>query len=426
MKWKKMRLFRVIIKQKTSNMKIAKLLFFFISIIIVFSSSAQVNSAYKKGYYSEVVSLLESNQNNLNWNKTLQLAHSYYMTKNYFKSKILYYDVLKVKGLNDMHKMALADILLSTGMTELSREMLLTCEDKVNADYASIVSKLEWAENNTHNSSIVAVNKVEYKNVKIDHGYSSYINNIIQAVQLDRQNSHLSEKAQKARALKSMSFANVMRTHSNGEISYISNTTYSDLDGTVYSIAYSNINSFMESNNRDFKKLKKHQANRLWIQGSNNSTYLPFCNEAFNYVSPYVVGDKLYFSSDKPGGFGGFDLYSVTRNSNGEWGTPINLGSEVNSAGNELYPSIIDENLCFSSNGHKGYGGADLFTSKIELDGYEAPVNLGRGVNSGYDDLVLISEDEKTYYLVTNRDNLKGLDEVYRCMKYDQNFVVSK
>ncbi len=77
-------------------------------------------------------------------------------------------------------------------------------------------------------------------------------------------------------------------------------------------------------------------------------------------------GNRLYFVSKMEGGYGESDIWYIDKLPDGKWSKPINVGREVNSVGNEFFPFIMDGYLFFASDGHPGYGGLDIFASKIE------------------------------------------------------------
>ncbi len=124
----------------------------------------------------------------------------------------------------------------------------------------------------------------------------------------------------------------------------------------------------------------------------------------------------LIFSSDLPGGMGGKDLWKSDYDKKTKtWGTPENLGPEINTAGDEVFPYLDKGNqLYFSSNGHKGLGGLDLFKANIK-DNYtwESPQNLHYPLNSERDDFGIVLENENRGFLSSNRNNGKGLDDIY-------------
>jgi hypothetical protein len=140
---------------------------------------------------------------------------------------------------------------------------------------------------------------------------------------------------------------------------------------------------------------------------------LDFCAGDYNYSHPALSSDDalLVFVSDKDGSYGGMDLF-VSRKSGGKWTTPENLGKSINTTGNEFFPFLdSDNNLYFSSDGLKGFGGYDLFTCKFNGTGWDKPRNLGNRINSGYDDIALtISRDDGKTAFFTRRKSLKGYD----------------
>jgi len=128
-------------------------------------------------------------------------------------------------------------------------------------------------------------------------------------------------------------------------------------------------------------------------------------------------GKKLYFASNREGGFGGTDIYRATLDRNGNWKNVRNLGSKINTAANEMFP-YIDKNgtLYISSDGHPSLGGLDIF--KISKDGKKTRViNLGLPFNSSYDDFAIVYDTDTTGYFSSNRPGGKGDDDIYDFME---------
>lgn len=126
-----------------------------------------------------------------------------------------------------------------------------------------------------------------------------------------------------------------------------------------------------------------------------------------------VSGDTLYFTSDMPGGYGGTDIYYVTRQGGGSWGEAVNMGETVNTIHNERFPTIDNYgNFYFSSEGHVGMGGLDVY----RLDrsgGRQQVVNLGFPFNSPYDDFSIRFDQEMEGYFASNRSGGAGADDIY-------------
>ncbi|WP_225307145.1 OmpA family protein [Adhaeribacter soli] len=149
---------------------------------------------------------------------------------------------------------------------------------------------------------------------------------------------------------------------------------------------------------------------------------------AYNKAREYSVGHPalspdgqvLYFASDMPGGLGETDLYYCLKMRDGSWGKPVNCGATVNTAGREAFPAVAaDGTLYFSSDGHVGMGGLDLFSAKGEKENWKEVANLQAPLNSGNDDFGIIFEPNgENGYLSSNRDSENGTDNIYSFKPY--------
>lgn len=143
----------------------------------------------------------------------------------------------------------------------------------------------------------------------------------------------------------------------------------------------------------------------------------PFNNEAFSTGHPFLSedGNSLYFISDIPGGIGGYDIY-VSKKANGLWQRPENLGMKINTREDEFYPVIHNGKLYFSSFGHIGMGGLDLFVSQGIAGGWTAPENLQAPFNSAQDDFAYFpipGTKQKQGFISSNRVEGMGKDDIY-------------
>lgn len=141
----------------------------------------------------------------------------------------------------------------------------------------------------------------------------------------------------------------------------------------------------------------------------------------YNYGHPYVhPGEQIiWFVSDRPGGFGGTDIWYCLR-ADDTWGPPINAGPSVNTVRNEMYPFVSgDSVLYFASNGQPGLGGYDLFMTRLGPSGPGLVFNLGAPINTKHNDagLVLMADDS-TGFFFSDRPGGVGGDDIYGCTVY--------
>jgi len=149
-----------------------------------------------------------------------------------------------------------------------------------------------------------------------------------------------------------------------------------------------------------------------------NITELPFNSKNYSIEHPALSPDErqLYFASDMPGTIGSFDLFVVDIHPDGTYGKPKNLGPKINTDQREQFPFVSSENiLYFSSDGHFGLGGLDIFKSLIIKDAFSNPINLSTVINSNLDDFAfIIDEDNEIGYFSSNRQGGEGNDDIYR------------
>lgn len=146
----------------------------------------------------------------------------------------------------------------------------------------------------------------------------------------------------------------------------------------------------------------------------------PYNEVDHSYAFPHLAfnGSALYFASNRPGGLGGFDIY-VSYLKDKEWTAPENLGAEVNTPGNEITPFLVDNSLYFSSDQPNGLGGYDVFKSEVTDGGWSAPQNMGKGINSPADDYYLIVFNGN-YIFTSNRLGGRGKDDIYKAAPLNQ------
>ena len=187
---------------------------------------------------------------------------------------------------------------------------------------------------------------------------------------------------------------------------------------TVYFTRNNYVNGKKGKSDKKINFIKLYQAtlqNNKWT----NITALPFASDNYSTAHPALSPDErtLYFASDMPGTLGQSDLYKVSINENGGFGTPENLGKTINTEGKETFPFVTDENeIYFASDGHPGLGGLDVFAGKLNKDGTISDIqNLGNDINSPQDDFAYVIDPvSRIGYFSSNKDGGQGSDDIYK------------
>jgi outer membrane protein OmpA-like peptidoglycan-associated protein len=187
-------------------------------------------------------------------------------------------------------------------------------------------------------------------------------------------------------------------------------------------------NNFVKAANRDklgqVNLFKAEWLNNKW----SNFISLPFNGKGYSTANPFLSPDAktLYFSSNMPGSLGGIDVWKVAINADGSFGQPQNLGTNVNTEGNESFPSVTEDGktLFFASSGRQGLGGYDIFS--YDLTSNKEPYNLGKPVNSEKDDFAFVYYDSKNRgYFSSNRSGNDDLFQANPICAMDVNTIVT-
>lgn len=208
---------------------------------------------------------------------------------------------------------------------------------------------------------------------------------------------------------------------------YHESTAVYTKDGNTFYFTRNNYtNNEYKEDDQGTNKLKLYRATR------ENDTWkveeLPFNSDQYSIAHPALSTDEktLYFASDMPGGKGQSDLYKIAIKGM-EFGAPENLGETINTEGRETFPFISKDNkLYFSSDGHVGLGGLDVFVSDIDrTNAYGEVFNLGRPINSPEDDFTfIINETTGSGYFASNREGGIGNDDIYSFKRTEK--IISK
>lgn len=223
--------------------------------------------------------------------------------------------------------------------------------------------------------------------------YASKIDNII----FDAPNSTMFNNM-------NISFNNGTPTFFKEEMYFSSNRS----DKAEY-VAKKNKKSHISKEGINKLQVYKSVKNNNWSKPE----LLPFNDMEYNFTSPFITadGNTLYFASDMPGGYGGYDLYMCKKSADGSWSSQLNLGEKINSATDEIFPSFYYGKLYFSTK-HNSTNKADVFSSEFINDEWKAPTNV-EGLNSPEDDFSVVFVDEFSGYLSSNRSGDITIDKTY-------------
>ncbi|MES2690731.1 MAG: OmpA family protein [Bacteroidota bacterium] len=361
-----------------------------------------------------------------------QLAYCYTYTFQYEKAEEKYVELIKLgdnKQVPDIY-LEYANILKILGKYEKAKEQInyYVSLFKTGDEYTGMLLKsLAWAEK--HKDSVRTRTYVALTNLDVagqSLGYCFYMDGLLYAkakdtayneytVLFDLDFAHMQDPLT---FIKGEDYVDEIKfpfnegspsvTH-DGEMIYFTATAIKVKKGEVKRVGTTQISEDGVSN------LKIYSA-RFTNGKFGYVQELSFNNKEYNCTHPCITkeGNALYFASDMPGGFGGLDIYRSIKQADGTWSQPVNLGNKVNTSENEMYPYVADGYLYFTSKGHVGFGGYDLFQSILTNGVAAVPRNMGKPFNSSKDDVAfIIARDGISGYFSSNRDNTNGFDKVY-------------
>lgn len=205
-----------------------------------------------------------------------------------------------------------------------------------------------------------------------------------------------------------------------------------DPDGTTIYYA----SSYQKNERKKIFGKDKRNYFRIYKAVRNGSSYekieVPINGEDYSTGHPYTEDGKLlYFASDRPGGYGGVDIYVCDIRGNGTYSAPRNLGPTVNTPYDDYFPFVKNNMLYFSSKGHVGFGGIDIYTAELVGGKFINVKNMGAGINSKADDFAYREYDKGQGYISSNRAGGQGGDDIYafeyrlrECWQYMKGTIV--
>ncbi len=392
------------------------------SIIAPSQNNPKAVKHFQNFAYPKVVETL-SNAKTLALDNKRQLAYSYALAGNYLKAEELWKGIVSENSKSPSDIYEYAQVLKSNGKYEESDSVMKTYAELVGSE-----TRVKLYSENTqyYKDLLVSKNQFELSNLAInteqqDFGTAYYKDKIVftsskspvgpvkstwngnDLPYLDLYIGEISKNGQISNAKK---ISKVNKKYHEGPASYSKN-------GSLVMFTQDNYSNKSTDGTRKLQILEANLVNGKW----ETPKPLAFNNKEYSVGHPALSadGNTLYFASDMPDGFGGVDLYKSVKNQDGSWGKPTNLGSKINTEGNEMFPFIHESGvLFFASNGRPGLGGLDIFFTKLSSEGFTKIINPGTPLNSSKDDFAIILNDSLNKgYFSSNREGGKGNDDIY-------------
>lgn len=357
-----------------------------------------------------------------------RLGNSYYFNANY-KEAAMVYQRLNEEFADEMapdYVFRYAQTLKTLGDYEASNKMMSKFRQMTSNDARLAAFEEDYLSKIEENSGRYEISLFGYNSPYSDFATAFYEDGIIFAS--DRDTGNLARYRHTWTStdfldlykvnVDSVSRDKVVKVEGDINTRLHESTSVVTKDGNTM---YFTRNNFMDGkkykDEQGITRLKIYQATRIDDEWT-NIIELPFNNDSYSVAHPVLSSDekRLYFVSDMPGSHGESDIFMTEIIGDGTYGPITNLGTNINTEARETFPYITENGvLYFSSDGHPGLGGLDVFATKIAFDSYDEPVvNVGRPVNGPYDDFAFImNEDDKKGYFSSNRPEGVGEDDIY-------------
>jgi len=399
------------------------------------SPEKKIAKSFRYGKYEKVISyykgVVKKDPNNGKAN--YYLAESYRLS-NRIKESEPFYARAKGKGVNlDSVKLYYAKSLQANAKYDQAHAVLedlesSTIDDKMKARAQKELDGLNYLDKLAQKKSYYKIKNLEAINTPFTEYAPVYSNNELYFTS-SRSNSRIYEAT-------GTPFTDLYKAETNG-----ANVNASTIAPLPSFINESNINEGCITFTPDGKTMIFGKGNNGKRKGASDvDLYLSrFRNGQWSEPTPINInqpdawestpafspdGRTLYFSSNRKGGFGGLDIYTAQMDGRGRFGKVKNLGPEINTAGEELFPYVSESGkMYFSSDGHPGYGMLDIFEVK-RANGKNVVENLGQPVNSPADDFGIYLFKADRGFFTSNREGGMGDDDIYTFINEDPELRV--
>jgi tetratricopeptide (TPR) repeat protein len=410
-----------------------KLLFFIVFVLGCNMAAAQASTTFDKAdklyelgdYKQAIVSYVAALQQNPNASAAYgKLADCYRMTNDLNNASTWYVKAVNVTNPFAEHFFEYGLVLKMLGDYDLAKAYFTEYAKIEPSKGEAFAKSCDFAKARKGDAPIYQVEKDKVSSTAADYAPTMYKNRVIYAsARTDLKNEmNDSDEGWKRGTLNQLLIATPNADGSLGKPQVLKKSFKSkrneaplsfSADGKIVAYTQNNFISGVRNVPKQSTTMRIMLAEVVADNEWKNDKPFPYNKpEAYNtgYPSLSSDGNTLYFASDMPNGFGGMDIY-VSKKVNGEWGAPQNLGSAINTEGDEIAPFIDGNTLYFSSDFLLGFGGMDIFRAEQVSGSWSRVLHLGTGINSSADDYGLVF-DTKTGigYMTSNRG---GIDDIY-------------
>lgn len=410
-----------------------------IALLVLFISSCMNSHVYKGDRYYDAIAYskaiphyekIYSKKSNSEYG--LKLADSYFKVGNYLKAEEVYAEVFKRTPNKDLPYFNYAKSLMANGKYEEAKVVLKEYLVNHKGDPVAqvLLNSCNSIDDRFRDTTLYVLNPINTEGFTNAFSVTEYQNGIVfsgdKEVYIGKKknpwtgDSYLDLYEMEKSEDGTWMDPKLLSGDVNGPF-HEGPASFSSDGETVYFTRSNYYKRKMDVNEKMENNLKIFRASL--IDGKwKNLEELPFNSDDYSSGHPALTPccHTLYFVSDMPGGFGGTDLYRVDYN-DGVWSKPENLGAEVNTSGNEMFPYYDEDGaLYFSSDAHNSMGGLDVFVTYFNGERWMEPENLNYPINSIKDDFgFVLDKDNNTGFVSSSRsDN----DKIYEFSKHAPKF----
>ena len=354
----------------------------------------------------------------------LNLADSYFNTRNYKGASDTFFEVFKQDStMSSYHFNRMLQAMTKTSGLERTKALLATRSSEMSSELLENSEfNFQMLDENTTSSEDYKIFNISGNSPQADFSPTFYKDRILFTSSRGSDKRNIYEPTGE-------SYLDIFIAHMNEEGNVLNPNPFTGLPDTEYHQAtpyYSeDLGSifFINSNEQEGELIfDENGKNSLAIGMSSDQGMLQFLlkdlSTSFYYPFFDVNSGNLYFAANFEDSYGGTDLYYARTNNGQIMSAPINMGPRINTPGNEIAPYIFEGSLYFASDIFYGMGGMDIYKSELqEGDEFSIPINLGKGINTSSDDfgLIIKNDDEEGLigYMASNRPGGKGGDDIY-------------